>query len=97
MFWNCSGLRTNPYVKFSLVLCVCVDDVVRLRVEPWRGCKFFLADGLNKFLKNLLFFVWHYQVEKAVWYKPFANLVYASTPIHLSTWLRDLWFKVVLS
>ena len=25
------------YVKFSLILCVCVDDVVRLRVAPRRS------------------------------------------------------------
>ena len=27
--WNWSGSRTNLYVKFLHVLCVCVDDVVR--------------------------------------------------------------------
>ena len=33
---------------FLLDLCVCVDDVVRLGVELWRGCKFFiLAEGLK--------------------------------------------------
>ena len=32
--------QENPYVKFLIDLCVCVDDVVRLVVEPWRGCKF---------------------------------------------------------
>ena len=27
---------------------MCVDDVVRLGMEPWRGCKFFiLAEGLK--------------------------------------------------
>ena len=25
---------------FYSTFCVCVDDVVRLGVEPWRGCKF---------------------------------------------------------
>ena len=31
-------------------------------------------------------FIWHYQVEKAVWYERFVNLVYTQTlPIHLST------------
>ena len=34
--------------------CVCVDDVVRLGVEPWRGCKFLFDE-----------FFLHYQVEKA--------------------------------
>ena len=38
-----------------------------------------------------------YQVEKAVWCKRFVNLVCTLTsPIHPSTWLGDLWFKVVL-
>ena len=49
-----------------------VDDVVRLRVEPWpeRVQICILAEGLK------VEFYWHYQVEKAVWYKRFANLVY---------------------
>ena len=38
---------------------------------------------------------WCCQVEKVVWCKLFVKLVYTSTlPIHPSTWLRDLWFKV---
>ena len=31
--WNSAGPRTDQYVKFSLGF-LCVDDVVRLRVEP---------------------------------------------------------------
>ena len=49
---------------------MCVDDVVRLGVELWRGCKFYiLAEGQK------IEFFWPYQVEKAVWYKLFVNLV----------------------
>ena len=69
--------QENPYVLF----CVCVDDVVRLGVEPWRGCNFFffLPEGLK------MSFFWHCQVEKAVWYKLFVNLVYTSNPsIHMT-------------
>ena len=44
-----------------------------------------LAEGLN------IEFFWHYQVQKAVWYKLFVNLVYTLTlPIHPSTLLGDL-------
>ena len=50
---------------------MCVDDVVRLGVEPWRECKFLLAQGLK-----IEFFGISYQVEKAVWYELFVNLVY---------------------
>jgi len=27
-----------------MCVCMCVDDVVRLSVEPWRGCKFLILD-----------------------------------------------------
>ena len=37
--WNRSGPKTDPYIKF-LLACVCIDDVLRLGVEPWRECKF---------------------------------------------------------
>ena len=57
--------------------------MVRLRVELGKGANFSWRTN------NL--------VEKAVWWKPFVNLVYTLTsPIHRSTWLGDLWFKVVL-
>ena len=46
---------------------------------------FILAEGLK------IEFFWYYQVEKAVWYKRFVNLVYTLTlPIHPSTLLGDL-------
>ena len=33
---------------FNCFVCVCVDGVVRLGVEPWRGCNFlFLAEGVK--------------------------------------------------
>ena len=64
---------------------MCVDDVVRLGWSFGEGANFILAEGLK------IEFFWHYQVEKAVWYQPFANLVYTWTlPIRLSTWLGDL-------
>ena len=51
-------------VVFTCFVCVCVDDVVRLRVGPWRECKFFtLAERLIAL-----------QVEGAVWYNFFVNL-----------------------
>ena len=51
---------------------MCVDDVVRLRVELWRGCKcLFLAEGLKiEFTFGAL------SLEKAVWCKLFVNLAY---------------------
>ena len=34
--------------KVFTCLCVCVDDVVRLGVDSWRGCNFhFVAKGLK--------------------------------------------------
>ena len=27
-------------IVFTCFVCVCVDDVVRLGLEPWRGCIF---------------------------------------------------------
>ena len=59
------------------LFCVCVDDVVRLRVGPWRECKFFtLAERLIAL-----------QVEGAVWYNFFLSIfVYALIlPIYSST------------
>ena len=43
------------------LFCVCVDDVVRLRVVLERVQISILAEGLK------IEFFWHYQVEKAVW------------------------------
>ena len=28
-------------------VCVCVDNVVRQGVEPWKGCNFILDEGLK--------------------------------------------------
>ena len=66
----------------------------------WSDWGWSLGEGANFYFswgtKNWVF--WHYQLEKAVWYKLFVNLVYTLTlPIHPSTLLGDLWFKVVLS
>ena len=38
-----TGIEVVPgqiHTKNFHLFCVCVDDVVRLGVEPWRGCKF---------------------------------------------------------
>ena len=63
------------------LFCVCVDDMWGWSLE--KGANFSWRT------KNL--------VEKAVWCKPFVNLVYTLTsPMDPSTWHGDLWFKVVL-
>ena len=52
-------------------MCVTVDDVGRLGVEPWRGCKFFvLAEGLK-----IEFFLALSGRESSL-VQTFANLVY---------------------
>ena len=33
------------------LFCVCVGDVVRLEVDPWRGCKFF--SGIYMFINKM--------------------------------------------
>ena len=90
--WDWSGsCRTNPYVMFLLVLCVCWwcsqpggGDLERVQI-------FVLAKGLK------IEFFGTIQYRKQFGTKFFANLVYTCTlPIHPSTWLGDLWFKVVL-
>ena len=55
--------------KFLIDFCVCVDDVVRLGGALQRVQIFILTEGLK------IKFVWHYQLEKAVWYNFFVNLV----------------------
>ena len=62
--WNSSGPRTNPYVKFFYLSCVCV-------LMMWSDWGWSFVEGANLYFssgtKNRVF--WHYQVEKAVWYK----------------------------
>ena len=67
MFWPVPGqIHTLTFHLF----CVYVDDVVRLRVEPCRRCKFYL----NQVTKKLSFLALS-GTEKAVWRKLFVNLV----------------------
>ena len=69
--WNRSGPRTNPYVKFLLNCLACVLTMCQTGGRPLERVQIFiLTEGLK------IEFFWHYQVEKAVWYKLFANLVY---------------------
>ena len=86
--WNWNGPSTNPYIKFSLVLCV----------HWWCGQTGGGAlESANVYFswgsKNWV--CWHYQVEKAVWYN--TNVLWILCTLRLYPFMTLVWHTKAVS